>query len=210
LKILITDDHKIVRDGLKEILKHVPELVAIIEEANDGKEALTLVSATEYDLILLDISLPGITGLEVLQSIMQKKPAQKVLVLSMHPQEQYALRALKLGASGYLTKSTAAEELIAAIKKINAGGKYISSSLAENIALHLGKDFSKPLHESLSSREFEILIKIAAGKPLNEIGAELFISGKTISTYRSRIMEKMGMKSNAEIIQYCMRNGLVE
>jgi two-component system invasion response regulator UvrY len=150
LKILITDDHKIVRDGLKEILRHVPELVATIEEANDGKEALTLISKTEYDLILLDISLPDMTGLEVLQAIIQKMPEQKVLVLSMHPQEQYALRALKLGASGYLTKSTAAEELIAAIKKISTGGKYISSSLAENIALHLDKDFSKPLHDSLS------------------------------------------------------------
>ena len=127
----------------------------------------------------------------------------------MHPQEQYALRALKLGASGYLTKGTAAEELIIAIKKINAGGRYITNSLAESIALNLDKDFSKPLHDSLSSREFEILIKIAHGKALHEIGSELCISAKTVSTYRSRIMGKMGLKKNAELIQYCMRNGLV-
>lgn len=208
MKILITDDHKIVRDGLKEILKQVPEIEAITE-ANDGREALAHFLDKEFDLILLDISLPDMTGLEVLQTIITKKPAQKVLILSMHPQEQYALRALKLGASGYLTKGTAAEELITAVKKINRGGRYITSSLAENIALHLDKDFEKPLHDSLSSREFEILIKIAAGKPLNEIGNDLCISGKTVSTYRSRIMEKMGLKKNAELIQYCIRNGLV-
>ena len=208
MKILITDDHKIVRDGLKEILKRVPE-IETISEAYDGREALAHFSEKEFDLILMDISLPDMTGLEVLKAIIQKKPSQKVLVLSMHPQEQYALRALKLGASGYLTKGTAAEELITAVKKINTGGKYISSSLAENIALHLYKDFSKPLHESLSSREFEIMIKIAAGKPLQEIGNELYISGKTVSTYRSRILEKMGLTKNAELIQYCIRNGLV-
>ena len=208
MKILITDDHKIVRDGLKEIIKHIPGIVAI-EEANDGKEALTHISVTDYDLVLLDISLPDMTGLEVLQAIMKKHSSQKVLILSMHPQEQYALRALKLGASGYLTKGSAAEELIIAIKKINTGGKYISPSLAENIALHYNKDFSKPLHDTLSQREFEIMLKIASGKPLHEIGNELFISGKTVSTYRTRIMTKMEMKKNAELIQYCIRNGLV-
>lgn len=208
MKILITDDHKIVRDGLKEILKQVPD-IETIEEANDGEEALAHFHRKEFDLILLDISLPDMTGLEVLQTIKKKNPAQKVLILSMHPQEQYALRALKLGASGYLTKGTAAEELITAVKKINSGGKYITTSLAESIALYLNKDFSKPLHDSLSSREFEIMIKIAAGKPLHEIGSELCISGKTVSTYRSRIMEKMGLKKNAELIQYCIRNGLI-
>lgn len=208
MKILITDDHKIVRDGLKEILKQVTG-IEDITEANNGEEALTHCHTKEFDLILLDISLPDISGLEVLQTIKKKNPAQKVLILSMHPQEQYALRALKLGASGYLTKGAAAEELITAVKKINSGGKYITTSLAESIALHLDKDFSKPLHDSLSSREFEIMIKIAAGKPLHEIGSELCISGKTVSTYRSRIMEKMGLKKNAELIQYCIRNGLI-
>ena len=140
MKILITDDHKIVRDGLKEILKQIPSLESVTE-ANDGREALSLCHDTDFDLVLLDISLPDMTGLEVLQTLILKKPAQKVLILSMHPQEQYALRALKLGASGYLTKNTAAEELIIAVKKISTGGKYISVSLAENIALHLDEDF---------------------------------------------------------------------
>lgn len=208
MKILITDDHKIVRDGLKEIFRHIPG-VGVIDEANDGKESLTLVAVNEYDIILLDISLPDMTGLEVLQSIIKNHPAQKVLMLSMHPQEQYALRALKLGASGYLTKDAAAEELIMAIKKIATGEKYISSSLAENIAHHLDKDFSKPLHETLSEREFGIMLKIAAGKSLKEIGSELFISDKTVSTYRTRIMAKMEMKKNAELTEYAIRNKLI-
>jgi two-component system invasion response regulator UvrY len=208
LKILITDDHKIVRDGLKEILKQIPEIEAVVE-ANDGGEALAHFQNTEFDLVLLDISLPDMTGLEVLQSIKRNKPEQKVLILSMHPQEQYALRALKLGASGYLTKGTAAEELITAISKISSGGRYITNSLAESIALHLDKDYTKPVHDSLSAREFEIMIKIASGKALHEIGNELCISAKTVSTYRSRIMEKMELRRNAELIEYCIRNGLV-
>jgi two-component system invasion response regulator UvrY len=208
VKILITDDHKIVRDGLKEILKHIPE-ADLIEEANSGSETIELLSRNKYDLILLDISLPDISGIEVLDKIIKRNSSQKVLMLSMHPQEQYALRAFKLGASGYLTKEAAADELISAVKKIAGGGKYISLSLAENIAQHLDKDFSKPLHESLSEREFGIMMKIASGKSLIEIGNELFISGKTVSTYRTRFMTKMGMKNNAEVIQYCIQNKLI-
>jgi len=208
LKILITDDHKIVREGLKEILLHLPE-ISVIEEAKNGDEALAMISKEDFDLILLDISLPDISGLEVLQSIKRKHPLQRVLMLSMYTQEHYALRALKMGASGYLTKDTASEELIEAVRKIAAGGKYISSSMAENIAHRIENDYSKPLHETLSEREFGIMLMIAAGKPLREIGNELFISGKTVSTYRSRIMRKMEMKKNSELIQYCMKNGLV-
>jgi len=208
LKILITDDHKIVREGLKEILLHLPE-ISVIEEAKNGDEALAMISKEDFDLILLDISLPDISGLEVLQSIKRKHPLQRVLMLSMYTQEHYALRTLKMGASGYLTKDTASEELIEAVRKIAAGGKYISSSMAENIAHRIENDYSKPLHETLSGREFGIMLMIAAGKPLREIGNELFISGKTVSTYRSRIMRKMEMKKNSELIQYCMKNGLV-
>ena len=208
MKILITDDHKIVREGLKEILLHLPE-ISVIEEAKNGDEALAMISKEDFDLILLDISLPDISGLEVLQSIKRKHPLQKVLMLSMYTQEHYALRTLKMGASGYLTKDTASEELIEAVRKIAAGGKYISSSMAENIAHRIENDYSKPLHETLSGREFEIMLMIAAGKPLREIGSELFISGKTVSTYRSRIMRKMEMKKNSELIQYCMKNGLL-
>jgi DNA-binding NarL/FixJ family response regulator len=209
VKILITDDHKIVREGLKEILKHLPE-ITLIDEAKDGKEALSKISGANFELILLDISLPDTTGLEILETIMKKYPQQKVLMLSMHPQEQYAVRALNLGASGYLTKDTASEELIMAVKKITSGGKYISASLIENITMHFNKDFSKPPHESLSEREFGVLLRIASGKSLQEIGNELFISAKTVSTYRARIMEKLGMKKNAELTHYCLRNGLLE
>ena len=208
MKILITDDHKIVRDGLKEILKNSFD-DAIIEEAGNGKEALAKFSEGNFDMVLLDIALPDMTGLEVLSTIRSRNPQQNVLMLSMYPQEQYAVRSLKSGASGYLTKDSASEELIRAVKKIVSGGKYITQALAGSIAMLFDRDFEQPLHESLSEREFEIMLKIAAGKSLKEIGEDLFISGKTVSTYRSRIMEKMRMTKNAEITHYCLKNGLL-
>jgi DNA-binding NarL/FixJ family response regulator len=208
MKILICDDHKIVCDGLRQILQQLPE-VTFIGEARDGKEALILLKGDEYDVVLLDISLPDRNGLEVLQSVKAKWPSTNVLMLSMHPQEQYAIRALKLGASGYLTKDTAAEELILAIKKVSEGGKYISQTLAENLALHLDENMNRLKHEILSNREFEIMIKIANGKSLQEIGNELFISVKTVSTYRCRIMEKMGLKKNTDLTRYCLENNLI-
>jgi len=208
MKILICDDHKIVRDGLSQILQQLEE-VTFIGEAGDGNEALALLKGDVYEVVLLDISLPDKNGLEVLTSIKSKWPLTNVLMLSMHPQEQYAIRALKLGASGYLTKDTASEELIIAIKKVSAGGKYISQSLAENLALHLDDDMVRQKHEVLSNREFEIMIKIANGKSLQDIGNELFISVKTVSTYRCRIMEKMGLKKNTELTRYCLENNLI-
>lgn len=208
MKILICDDHKIVRDGLRQILQQMPE-VTFIGEAGDGNEALTLLKGDFFEVVLLDISLPDRNGLEILQSVKAKWPSTNVLMLSMHPQEQYAIRALKLGASGYLTKDTASEELILAIKKVSAGGKYISQSLGENLALHLDEDLNRRKHEILSNREFEIMIRIANGKSLQEIGNELFISVKTVSTYRYRIMEKMGLKKNAELTRYCIENNLI-
>lgn len=208
MKILICEDHKIVRDGLRQILQQLEE-VTFIGEARDGKEALTLLKGDAYEVVLLDISLPDKNGLEVLKSVKSKWPSTNVLMLSMHPQEQYAIRALKCGASGYLTKDTASEELILAIKKVSSGGKYISQSLAENLALHLDEDIHRHKHEILSNREFEIMIKIANGKSLQEIGDELFISVKTVSTYRSRIMEKMGLKKNTELTRYCIENKLI-
>jgi len=208
MKILICDDHKIVRDGLKQILQQMAE-VTFIGEAKDGTEALSLLKEDLYEVVLLDISLPDHNGLEVLQSIKAKLPSTNVLMLSMHPQEQYAIRALKLGASGYLTKDTAAEELILAIKKVSSGGKYISQSLAENLALRLDEDTPSHKHDSLSNREFEIMIKLANGKALQEIGDELFISVKTVSTYRFRIMSKMELRKNTELTRYCMENNLI-
>jgi DNA-binding NarL/FixJ family response regulator len=208
MKILICDDHKIVRDGLKQILQQLEE-VAFTGEAGNGQEALTLLKGDVYDVVLLDISLPDQNGLEVLKKIKSKWPSTNVLMLSMFPQEQYAIRALKFGASGYLTKDTASEELILAIKKVSAGGRYISQSLAENLALHLDEDMNRQKHEALSNREFEIMIKLANGKSLQEIGDELFISVKTVSTYRCRIMEKMGLKRNTELTRYCIENKLI-
>ena len=208
MKILICDDHHIVRVGIKQILQQL-QGITDIEEAENGNEALTILKKGGFDIVLLDISLPGISGLEVLQNIKTKWQNINVLMLSMHPQEQYAIRALKLGASGYLTKDTAFEELIAAVKKIAAGGKYISQSLAENLALYIDNETNTCKHDILSKREFEIMIMLANGKSLQEIGDELFISNKTVSTYRSRIMEKMGLSKNTELTKYCMVNNLI-
>ena len=208
MKILICDDHKIVRDGLRQILQQM-DREALIEEAGDGLEALDHLKREAFDIVLLDISLPDRNGLEILHSIKTKWPATNVLMLSMHPQEQYAIRALAIGASGYLTKDTASDELNLAVNKVSKGGKYISNSLAENLAHHLLKDATEQKHDSLSSREFEIMIKLANGKPLQEIGNELFISNKTVSTYRSRIMQKMELCKNTELTRYCIEHNLI-
>ena len=207
MKILICDDHKIVREGLRQILQQL-DGVTLIAEAGDGNEAMLLIKKGLFDILLLDISLPDQNGLAVLQAVKAKWPSTNVLMLSMHPQEQYAIRALQLGASGYLTKDTASDELLMAVKKISAGGKYISQSLAESLAIHLDKDSIRPKHEKLSQREFEIMIKLANGNSLQEIGHELCISDKTVSTYRSRIMEKMDMNKNTDLTRYCIENYL--
>jgi len=208
MKILICEDHKIVLDGLRKILQQLKG-VTFIGEAGDGNEALMLLKKDVFDIVLLDISLPGKSGLEVLQSVKEKWPSTNVLMLSMHPQEQYALRALKLGAAGYLTKETASEELLLAVKRVSEGGKYISQSLAESLAVHLDKDNYQQKHDILSAREFEVMIKLANGNSLRKIGNELFISNKTVSTYRSRIMEKMELNRNTELTRYCMENKLI-
>lgn len=208
MKILICDDHKIVRDGLRQILHQLGE-PTIIDEAQDGNQALTLLKKNTFDILLLDISLPGMNGLEVLKTVKTKWPSTNVLMLSMMPQEQYAILALKFGASGYLTKDTASEELLLAIRKVSEGGKYISNTLAENLAIQLSQKTQGQKHELLSGREFEIMIKLANGKSLLEIGNELFISDKTVSTYRSRIMEKMELSKNTELTRYCLEHNLI-
>lgn len=208
MKILICDDHKIVREGLRQILSQLPE-ITLISEASDGNEVLDILRKEDFTILLLDISLPDKSGLEILQTVKEKWPSINVLMLSMFSQEQYAIRSLKLGASGYLTKDTASDELLLAVKKISAGGKYISNALAEELALNLKKENYTQKHDSLSGREFEILIKIANGKSLQEIGNELFISVKTVSTYRSRIMVKMELNRNNELTRYCIENKLI-
>jgi len=208
MKILICDDHKIVRDGLKQILRQLQQ-VTNIDEASTGYEALNYCQNNIFDILLLDISLPDRSGLEVLQAVKQKWPSINVLMLSMHPQEQYALRAIKLGASGYLTKDTASEELLVAVERISKGGKYISHALAENLAFKFQDEKYQHKHEKLSSREFDIMIRISNGKSLQEIADELFISSKTVSTYRSRIMEKMELAKNTELTRYCIDHHLI-
>ncbi|PKP47655.1 MAG: DNA-binding response regulator [Bacteroidetes bacterium HGW-Bacteroidetes-11] len=208
MKLLICDDHKIVREGLRQILLQIEEVSSIIEASN-GSEVCAILKERAIDIVILDISLPDKNGLEVLQIVKEKWPSTNVLMLSMHPQEQYAIRALKLGAAGYLTKDTASDELLMAVKKISAGGKYISQSLAESMALQFKLKAQQHKHELLSQREFEIMIQLANGKSLLEIGNILCISAKTVSTYRGRIMAKMELNKNTELAIYCIENDLI-
>lgn len=210
LRILVADDHTIFREGLKRVLEEQQEL-RVAGEAEDGWKALREIRRQCYDIILLDISMPGKDGLEVLKQIRAENILVPVLILSMYPEEQYALRALKAGASGYLTKESAPEELLEAIRKITNGGKYISSSIAEKLADALTSKGSKTdnPHELLSDREYQVLCMIGAGKTVTDIGAELSLSVKTIATYRSRILEKTGLKNNSEIIRYVVRKNLI-
>lgn len=208
MRILICDDHKIVREGLKQILLQMNE-VTFIGEAGTGNEALELMKIEMFDFLLLDISLPDISGLEVLQLAKQRFPKLNVLILSMRPQEQYAFRSMKLGAAGYLTKDAASEELFKAIKAISKGEIYLSSQLASELTQQFVGRKVMQKHESLSTREFEIMIMFANGKSPQDIAAALFISPKTVSTYRSRFMEKMGFSQNAELTKYCIENELI-
>ena len=209
IKILIADDHAVVREGVKHILSEMPDMV-IAGEAGKGQEVLEKVGKNEYDLILLDIAMPGRDGLEILKDLKLQKPKLPVLILSMFPEEQYALRALKSGASGYLTKDSIPDELIKAIQKIVRGGKYISSSFSEKMLFSFDSDAEKPLHETLSDREYQVMRMIASGKTLKEIADELALSVKTVSTYKSRILDKTGMKNNVELTHYAVKHRLVD
>ena len=209
LKILIADDHAIVREGLKQILAETSDMMVAGEAAN-GHEVLELVRKEDWDLVLLDLAMPEKDGLDTLKELKQEKPNLPVLVLSIYPEEQYAVRVLKAGASGYLTKESAPDELIAAIRKVSQKGKYVSQSLGEKLAFYLTADPDRPAHELLSDREYRVMLMIASGKTVTEIGEALFLSAKTISTYRTRAMRKMGMKNNAEFAYYAIKHGLLE
>jgi DNA-binding NarL/FixJ family response regulator len=209
IKILIVDDHTIVREGLKQIVSETSD-IRVIDEAGTVYEALDKILRTDYDVVVLDISMPGRNGLEVLGQLKSHKPDLRVLILSMHPEEQYGMRVLKLGASGYLTKESAAAELIEAIRKVAAGRKYVSPSLAEKLAFSLESGAGKEPHELLSNREYEVMCMIAKGKTVSDVAEELNLSIKTISTYRSRILDKMDIKNNAELTRYAIKRGLVD
>ncbi|MGV8058256.1 MAG: response regulator [Smithellaceae bacterium] len=208
IRILVADDHAVVRQGVKQILADMKDM-AVQDEAENGPETLEKVLHHDYDVVLLDISMPGRSGLEVLEDIKNQRPKLAVLILSMHPEEQYAVRALRAGASGYLTKASAPQELIGAIRKVAGGGKYVTSSLAEKLADELEIDTQKLPHERLSNREYQIMLMLASGKTVSDIANELCLSVKTISTYRTRVMAKMGMKRNAELTLYAVHNRLI-
>ena len=208
MRILITDDHAVVRQGLKQILAEEFRR-AEFGEAASAQEAIESVWKDVWDVVVLDITMPGRSGLEVLKEIKKSKPKLPVLVLSMHPEDQFAVRLLKIGASGYMTKESAPNELVGAVKKVMAGGRYISPSLAEKMASYLAIDVQTPPHERLSDREFLVLRLIASGKTPTQIAKELGLSVKTISTYRMRILEKMDMANNAELTHYAIQNTLV-
>jgi len=209
IRILIADDHVIVREGLKQIVAETSDMV-VADEAGSGHEVLNKVLKNDYDVVVLDITMPGMNGVDILNQLKNQRPELPVLILSMHPEEQYAVRVLRAGASGYLTKESAPDELIAAIRKVSAGKKYVSSSLAEKLAFELEIDTVKPLHETLSDREYQVMYMIASGKTVKKIAEEIFLSVKTVSTYRARILKKMKMKNNAELTYYAIKHGLVE
>ena len=209
LRILIADDHAIVRQGLKQIVSETQDM-SVTDEASNGQELLNKIKEGEYDVVVLDITMPVRNGMDVLRQLRSEKPRLPVLMLSIHPEEQYALRALRAGASGYLTKESAPDELVVAIRKVSSGGKYISASLAEKLAFELEAGHEQALHDTLSDREYQVLCLIASGRTVTEIAQELLLSEKTVSTYRSRILEKMNMKNNAELTYYAIKNQLVE
>jgi two-component system, NarL family, invasion response regulator UvrY len=209
VRILIGDDHAVIRKGLRQILlERYPS--AIIEEANDAEGLISKAIAGKFDVIISDLSMPGRSGLDVLSYVKQNFPDLPVLILSSYPEDQYAIRTLKAGASGYLSKETAPEELVKAVERVLQGRKYISSSIAEKMAENLEQGGERKTgYESLSDREFDVFKLIAAGKPVSEIAEQLSLSVTTVSTYRARILVKMGMKTNAEITMYCLQNNLI-
>jgi two-component system, NarL family, invasion response regulator UvrY len=204
---LVIDDHPIVRKGICQILEEIPGNVQI-SEASNASEALKIIRTQKFDVVLLDINLPGRTGLDLLEDFRRMDPTLKILVVSMYPEEQYAIRALRTGASGYLTKASAPDELLSAVDKILHGGRYITQSIAEKIFDAI--DHKGPPHELLSNRELEVLIQIAKGLSLKDIGELLSLSEKTISTYRSRILAKMELNSNADIVRYALKHNLID
>jgi DNA-binding NarL/FixJ family response regulator len=208
IRVLIVDDHAIVRRGLRALLSHEFHGAAF-GEASDAGQALEQLRKEEWDVALLDINLPGKSGLDLLKELKAEWPRLPVLVLSAHSEDQFAVRVLKAGAEGYMTKDTVLEELAKAVSKILAGGRYVSPALAEKLALGVRRDLTRTPHETLSDREYEVMSRIASGKTVTEIAEELSLSAKTISTYRARVLEKLGVKNSAEIVQYAIRNGLV-
>ena len=209
MRVLIADDHPVVRQGLKQILLADPEL-EVSGEARDGDEVLDLARRVDWDVAILDFSMPGLHGLELVGEMKREFPSRPLLVLSMHPEGVHATRVLKAGGSGYLNKESAAQELTNAIRKVAGGGKYLSPTLSERLALDLALESRKPLHESLSDNEYRIMWLLASGKSIGQIARDLTLSPSTVSTYRTRILKKLNLSSNAELVRYAVSHSLVE
>jgi len=209
IRILLADDHAMFRAGLRSILEQEFGLL-VADEASDGQGIMRKILANDYDIVILDINLPGRDGIELLSEIKTTRPNISVLMLSMYSEAQFALRALRAGAAGYLTKESAPEELTSAIRSVVQGGKYLSSTVAQLLAYEIDTSLEKLSHEKLSDREYEVMLRITSGKKIGEIAAEMKLSSKTISTYRTRILEKMGMKTNTELTQYVLQNRLLK
>ena len=209
IRVAIVDDHALIRRGLRDSLSEAGDIV-VVGEAADYGELRRLLHETAFDVLLLDITLPGRSGLDVLHSLADEGTRIRVLVLTMYPEDQYAIRALKAGAMGYLNKSADPAQIVAAVRTLHAGRKYITPAIAEALAARLSAEDSERPHERLSDREFQTLIRLASGRRLSDIATELSLSPKTVSVYRARVLEKLGMQSNADLTTYCLRNGLIE
>jgi two-component system invasion response regulator UvrY len=208
IRILIADDHLLFREGLRQVLARHKDL-SVVAEAGDGQAALAVIRSTPLDVVLLDITMPGLSGLDILTEILSEKNHPAVLFLSMHPEDQYAVRVLKAGAAGYLTKDAATDELISAIRKIASGGTYVSAALAEKLARALRSSWDTLPHQLLSDREFQVMRMLALGKKVKEIAEALCLSEKTVTTYRARVLEKMKLRGNTEITRYALRHKLI-
>jgi len=208
INILLADDHQMFREGIKQVLSIYSD-IKICGEAGSGREVLELIQKDRFNVLVLDISMPGMNIFDLLTEVKKIATELPVLILSMHPEEQYALRLLKAGISGYVTKESAAEELLNAIRKVNSGGKYISAKLAETIAFSFESDTVSGTHSDLSNREYEVMCMLAKGKTLKEIADELFISQKTVTTYRARILAKLNLKNNVELTRYALENKII-
>ena len=209
IRVVIADDHTILREGLKQLLGAASDL-QVVGEASDGHEALKLVRETDFDVLLLDLSMPGRNGMDLIKQVKSEKPRLRVLILSMHAEHQYAVRAVKAGASGYLTKDSAATQLVAAIRKVAGGGAFISAEVAEQLALSAMPHADGPPHASLSDREYQVFQLLVAGRSVSEIASELNLSAKTVSTHKARVMEKMGLANQTELVHYAIRHRLFD
>jgi DNA-binding NarL/FixJ family response regulator len=209
IRVLLADDHAIVRSGLKELLTNTGD-ISVVAEAGNGSEVIARLRAADFDVLVMDMSMPGRSGIDLIKQVKNEKPKLRVLILSMHSEEQYAVRALKAGASGYLTKDSATEELVAAIRRIASGGAHVSPETAERLALDFDRPADAAPHTLLSDREFQVFRLIVSGKSVTEIADQLALSVKTVSTHKTRVMEKMGLANQTGLIQYAIRHKLVD